>query len=86
MPKKKNGKIISMGTPATYRIRVQGFLVHGWIDRLNGMRVITVSTREEEPTTTLEGGVKDQAELIGLMNTLYELHMSILSVDLLSFG
>jgi hypothetical protein len=31
--------------------------------------------------TTLEGRVRDQAELTGVINSLYELHLPILSVQ-----
>jgi hypothetical protein len=30
--------------------------------------------------TTLEGQVRDQAELLGVLNTLYELHVPLLTV------
>jgi hypothetical protein len=80
------GEKIALGTPATYRIRVRGFLVHGWNERLGNMRIVTVSSKEEPPITTLEGRVKDQSEVIGLMNSLYDLHLPILSVELLSVG
>jgi hypothetical protein len=82
----KNKENLALVTPATYRIRVKGFLVHGWIDRLGNMRVTTVSSQEETPVTTLEGRVRDQPELMGLLNSLYDLHLPILSVELLSVG
>lgn len=75
---------ITMETSMTYRILVQGFLIHGFSERLGDMRVITTSSRDELPTTTLEGRVRDQAELVGLMKSLYDFHLPILSVDLLS--
>jgi hypothetical protein len=79
-----NIKELTVGKPATYRIRVQGFLLHGWSERLGEMRVVTVSSKDEKPTTILEGRIKDQAELTGLVNTLYDFRLPILSVELLS--
>jgi hypothetical protein len=31
--------------------------------------------------SALEGQVRDQAELVGVLNSLYELHLPILSVE-----
>jgi hypothetical protein len=33
---------------------------------------------------TLVGRLKDQAELSGVLNTLYEMHLPLLSVEILS--
>ena len=68
MPNKCNGKHLKLWTPATYRIEVEGDLDESLSERLGGMR-ITV------------GRVRDQAELTGVMNSLYELHLPILSVQ-----
>jgi hypothetical protein len=37
----------------------------------------------EGPVTELVGKVRDQAELAGLLNSLYELHLTLLSVEML---
>ncbi|MGD9074491.1 MAG: hypothetical protein PVJ69_04705 [Desulfobacteraceae bacterium] len=84
MPKKFDGQHLKLWTPATYRITVEGKLDKSWSDRLGGMR-ITAHEREDQTTvTTLIGQVRDQAELAGVLNSLYELHMPILSVENLS--
>jgi hypothetical protein len=33
------------------------------------------------PATTLEGKINDQSALAGVLNTLYELHLPVLSVE-----
>jgi hypothetical protein len=81
----RKGLKLAMETPANYRIRVQGFLLHRFLERLGDIRVQTTSSRDEAPVTTLEGKVRDQAELVGLMKSLYDLHLPIMSVDLLNF-
>ena len=82
MPHKYNGKNLKLWTPATYRIEVEGDLDESLSDRLGGMRITTTRRREDQSTvTTLEGRVRDQAELAGVMNSLYELHLPILSVQ-----
>ena len=66
-----------------YRIRVKGYLQESWSERLAGM-YITVNRREDGRTlTTLVGRLEDQAELAGVLNTLYELHLPLLSVEYL---
>ncbi len=69
--------------PAAYRICVQGRIPVRWSDRLEGM-AITVETPGDGPSvTTLEGELSDQASLAGVLNTLYELHLPVLSVECL---
>ncbi len=66
-----------------YRIRVQGFLDQSWSERLGGMD-ITINSRDDRRTlATLVGRLTDQAELQGVLNTLYEMHLPLLSVEYL---
>ena len=74
-------KIPSMGCPAMYRIRVQGRLGSSWSERLAGMTVTTSGGRDTVETTMLEGQLLDQAALTGVLNTLYDLHFPLLSVE-----
>ena len=74
-------KELKLETPATYRIRVQGRLDDTWADRLGGM-AITADTAADKPSVTiLVGHLSDQAALSGVLNTLYELHLPLLSVE-----
>jgi hypothetical protein len=73
-------RCLGLEMAANYSIQVQGILQKGYFDRLGDMS-ITVSTREDQaPMTTLNGRVRDQAELMGILNSLYELHLPLLSV------
>jgi hypothetical protein len=47
------------------------------------MRITTSSQKDKAPVTALVGQVRDQAELAGVLNTLYELHLTLLSVEYL---
>ena len=69
--------------PGTYRIHLLGHLNENWADRLGGMRVEESSRGVQGPNTTLIGRLRDQAELIGVVNTLYELHLTLRSVEYL---
>ncbi len=81
MPQSRFGKGLKLETPATYRIRVQGRLDDTWADRLGGMAITSTTTKEKLPVTLLVGQLIDQAALSGVLNTLYELHLPLLSVE-----
>jgi hypothetical protein len=74
-------KGFKLDTPATYRIRVQGHLDEIWADRLGGMAITSVKAPNEPPVIILVGNLQDQAALSGVLNTLYELHLPLLSVE-----
>ena len=80
----KGGKTIVFDRSGIYRIRVLGLLDEKWSERLSDMRITTSGLKDqEEPVTELVGKVRDQAELSGVLNTLYELHFPLVSVELL---
>jgi hypothetical protein len=79
-----DSKLLKLWTPARYRIKVQGHLDQCWSDRLAGLAITTSSQSDESPVTVLTGWLRDQAELSGVLNTLYELHLPLLSVEILS--
>jgi hypothetical protein len=77
------GNHIKFSQPATYCITFEGHLDDKWLDRLGGMTITKSSYKEQSSLTTLVGRVRDQAELFGVLNTLYELHMPLHSVEIL---
>ncbi len=70
--------------PSAYRIRVQGRISAHWCDRLEGMTIEVAEADDGPPVTTLEGELFDQASLKGVLTTLYELHLPVLSVECLN--
>ena len=74
-------KHLKLWTPATYRIEVEGVLGESWSDRLAGMRITMRKRPDQSTVTTLTGRLRDQTELAGVFNRLYELHLPILSVQ-----
>ncbi len=72
---------IKLETPATYRIRIQGKLDQSWSDRLGGMAIALDTTADKPPVTILVGHLADQAALSGVLNTLYEIHLPLLTVE-----
>ena len=71
---------IRLSTPCRYRIEVQGEVGPNWSDRLGGMQVLPATLVEGNTVTVLQGPVSDQAELAGILNTLYSLHLPLLVV------
>jgi hypothetical protein len=71
-------------SPATYRIGLQGHIPVKWCDRMEGMTITEDSPPGGPHVTTLLGELSDQAALAGVLNTLYELHLPVLSVERLS--
>ena len=78
------GKRLTLEMPATYRICVQGFLEKRWADRLGDMHITTRNQENQAPVSILIGRMLDQAELMGVLNSLYELQVPLLSVELLT--
>jgi hypothetical protein len=73
----------AFSAPGYYRVTVGGRLTPDWTDRLGGLRIKTCSGEADSDLTVLQGRVSDQAELSGILNTLYELHLPLLSVEYL---
>jgi hypothetical protein len=83
MPKEESRKSFPFNSPGNYRIRVLGLLDESWSERLGGFRITTSSLKDQGPVTALVGQIRDQAELSGVLNTLYDLHMTLVSVEIL---
>ena len=86
MSKEKNRKNYPFNRPGTYRIYVLGSLDESWSERLAGMHITTETNKDQGPGTALVGQLLDQAELSGVLNTLYDLHMTLVSVEMLEEG
>ena len=76
-------KAAHFSTPGNYRVEVQGHLRPDWSDRFGAMRILLPPPEADRTITVLQGHVSDQAELAGILNTLYELHLPLLSVQYL---
>ena len=74
-------------SPGEYRIEAEGYLNPDWFGRFGSMYVISSPLAEgDRALTVMQGRVHDQAELAGILSTLYELHLSLLSVQCLKRG
>jgi hypothetical protein len=77
-------KSYAFDRPGNYRIRFEGYLDKKWSGRLGGMSLTTSKTGNHKSVTVIEGPVRDQAELFGVLNTLYQRHLTLLSVEYLN--
>jgi hypothetical protein len=68
--------------PRRYEIRLEGHLGARWAVRFDGM---TLTTRPDG-TTLIEGAVADQAALHGLLRTLRDIGLPLLSVIQIESG
>ena len=62
----------------------EGSSPKSWEDRLVGMQLSIEENDEHEFCSTLVGRLRDQAELNGVLQSLYHLHLNILSVTTLA--
>jgi hypothetical protein len=65
-----------------YQITVQGELKSDWQDWFNGMLIATEGLCEGNSATTFICKMRDQAELIGIINWLHNMNMVIELVSL----
>jgi hypothetical protein len=62
--------------PVRYELRVEGHLDEHWSAWFGGLALV----RDDDGTTTLSGGVTDQAELYGLLAKVRDLGITLISV------
>jgi hypothetical protein len=74
---------VSFDTPTPYQIRVQGRVASNWSDRLQGLDISQTTSDNGITVSILSGELPDQTALAGVLNALYELHLSVLSVECL---
>ena len=72
---------LSMKGAAYYRIRVRGELNENMSDRLEGMHIENAYRKDGRAETVLEGRLNDQSALSGVLNTLYDMHLPVVSAD-----
>ena len=78
---------LKLGTPATYRITIQGAiqgsLDDSWSSDFGGMAITHTVDADGHALTVLSGWLVDQAALFGVLNGLYGLGFPLCSVECL---
>jgi hypothetical protein len=73
---------LTMAGPLACAIRVQGVLPPRWAARLGGLAITVCDGAGAggAATTELRGELPDQAALLGVLTTLFDLHLPLVSV------
>ena len=74
---------VPFDAPATFRILLRGRLDSSWEERLGGMQIRSSCSEDGTYTTELRGRLADQAALSGVLNTLYDLQLTLVLVECL---
>lgn len=72
---------INFGGKAIYEIQAVGNLSQISSDLFGDMVIESTQLSENKYKFTIKGLLRDQAELSGLLNTIYEMHLSVVSVN-----
>ena len=74
---------LTLFDPAIYSIRVLGPLDVSWSEQLGGLDIVVVRAGDLA-VTELTGRLTDQAALVSIITSLYDLGMPLLSVEWLA--
>ena len=66
-----------MSVPMVYQIRIDGHLDETWINWFSPLAIANEANGE----ATLTGAVRDQAELHGLLDRVFDLNLTLLAVN-----
>jgi hypothetical protein len=72
---------LTIDAPLDCVIRAAGALDARWSERLGGLRMRASGDDSDGPVTELRGELLDQAALVGVLVTLYDLGLPLLSVE-----
>ena len=74
-------KELEMSSPAVYGITVKGKLDASWSEWFNGTIIGAESRAKGTSLTNLTCSVRDQSELLGILNHLFNLNLPLLRVE-----
>ena len=66
-----------------YQIKIKGHLQEKWTEWFNGMILNLTTSNQEIVHTTMLMNVPDQAALRGILNKIWDLNLSLISVKLI---
>jgi hypothetical protein len=64
-----------------YQIRVCGYMGEDWSHWFDGMSIAVEGEDTPTPITTLSGAVADQAALRGILSAIWDLNLTLISVN-----
>ena len=84
MVTKYNKREINFKDPAIYRIVIQGSIDPQWSDPHWGLQVNISKSKDGKSITSMVGRINDQSALAGILSMLYDMQMTVISVNMLS--
>ena len=75
-----NSPQVHSGASAVYRIKSQGYLESSWAEQFGELSIEHSVDANDHPQTILTGEFIDQAALIGILNSLYNLGFVLICV------
>lgn len=78
------GDAFNFYSTAKYCIRIKGYLDDSLSKRFRGMQINNQMTEKYRQVASLTGSVRDQSEFLGVLHVIYEMHLPVLSVELLN--
>jgi hypothetical protein len=69
---------------AVYKIVVKGEINKEWSESIWRFQVNRTAGKEQNTISTLIGRIDDQAALSGILNKLYDNHITVISVNMLT--
>jgi hypothetical protein len=82
--KSDKNKDINFKSKAIYKIIVKGILKESYYLRFPMMQIKVSRNDKGMPFTSIIGEMKDQAALSGILNNLYDMQYTVISVNMLS--
>ncbi len=82
MTSRKNN-VLGFKKEAIYRIVVDGFIDESWSDQFGGMQILVEKKKGSRTVSILIGEIKDQSALSGILNNLYDMQFTVISVNML---
>jgi hypothetical protein len=73
-----------MASPAVYQITAKGILDAHWAEWFNGSIVQIEHSKEGHPHTIMTCCVKDQSQLLGILNRLNNLNLPLIQMAYIS--
>ena len=77
-------RTLCMDKPAIYRISVRGSLSRGWRNSFQDLNQTEEQLPDGNLNTVIVGRLADQAALSGLLTSLYDLHLPLVSIECLA--
>jgi len=74
---------LTLDQPGIYRIEIQGQLDESWSANFGGLDIAVRARSGHGKITTLQGRVADQASLHGILNSIRDLGLPLIRVEVL---